>query len=378
MEIAFLIRSLNYGGAERQLVTLVKALDKKRLNTTVLVFYSGGTLAQELKDSGIQLISLEKRGRWDVVSFWWRLFQQLKRINPDALHSYLGVPNLLTIFLKPLLPSTKMIWGVRASNVDWSRYDWLSHLSFQLECLFSRFADLIIVNSNAGRVYHQDHGFPEQKMIVIPNGIDTERFKPNSGDRVRLRAEWRIPEETILIGLVGRLDPMKDHPTFLKTAALMCQQRQNIYFVCVGSGAESYTQTLYQLTRDLNISEQLIWAGVRSDMPVVYNALDIDVSSSYGEGFPNVIGEAMACGVPCVVTDVGDSAWIVGDTGMVVPPKDPELLKAAIEKLIERIHSDAYNNNLIRQRVIEKFSLLQLVTKTQTTLLELVYGFQQK
>lgn len=377
MKVTFLIRSLDYGGAERQLVTLVKALDKEHFNTTVLVLYSGGALAQELKDSGVQLIFLEKGGRWDVASFLWRLLRQLRRINPDVLHGYLGVPNLLTIFFKPFLPSTKMIWGVRASNVDWSRYDWLSYLSFQLECLFSRFADCIIVNSNAGQIYHQNHGFPQQKMIVIPNGINTEYFKPDPEARLSIRAEWKISEESILIGLVGRFDPMKDHPNFLSAAALLCKQRQNVYFACVGSGQESYAQVLYQLTRDLGISEQLIWAGLRSDMPTVYNALDIAVSSSsYGEGFPNVIGEAMSCSVPCVVTDVGDSAWIVGNTGMVVPPKNPELLKEAMEKLIEHIHRDAYNNNLIRQRVVEKFSLRQLVTKTKNTLLELSYGFK--
>ncbi|MBD1945817.1 glycosyltransferase [Coleofasciculus sp. FACHB-712] len=367
IEIAFLIRSLNYGGAERQLITLVKALNKKKFNITVLYFYSGGALEKDLQDSGIRLISLEKRERWDLFGFCWRLVSHLKHINPDVLHGYLGTSNLLTIFLKPFLPSTRIVWGVRASNVDLSRYDWLPHLTFKVECFLSRFADAIIVNSYAGRAYHLKHRFPADKMVVIANGIDTERFKPDSKARAKVRAEWGISEDKILIGLVGRLDPMKDHPTFLKASALLCKQRQDVSFVCVGSGSESYAQKLYRLTQKLGISEKVIWAGVRTDMPAVHNALDIATSSSsYGEGFSNAIGEAMACGVPCVVTDVGDSALIVGQTGASVPSQNPETLASG---WVSCLGKDRDEMGLkARSRILEHFSVKQLVEKTQATL----------
>ncbi len=369
-KIVFLIRDLNYGGAQRQLITLLNGIDKQSFDVTLLSFYSNGVLEKDLKDSGIPVISLEKRGRWDLFGFFWDLVQHLKHIYPDVLHGYLTESNLLTIFLKPFLPSTRMIWGVRASDIDLDRYgyDWVERLSFQLECFFSRFADLIIANSHAGQAYHLAHGFSANKMIVIPNGIDTERFKPDLEARAKVRAEWGIPKETILIGLVGRLDPMKDHPTFLRAAALLSEERQNVRFVCIGYGQENYAQELYQLTNELGISEKVIWAGARADMPAVYNALDIACSASaYGEGFANAIGEAMACGIPCVVTDVGDSAWIVGDTGVVVPPKNPLALKTAIQKLIEKTGTNGSAQEHIRQRIIERFSVLQLVLKTQTT-----------
>ncbi len=364
IELAFLINSLNYGGAERQLVTLVKALDKKCFNITVLCFYSGGALEKDLEDSGVKILSLEKRGRWDLFGFFRRLVQKLKSLQPDVLHGYLGDSNVLTILIKPIFSSTKMVWGVRASNVDLSRYEWLSRLFFPWECFFSRFADLIIVNSHAGRTYHLAHGFPADKMVVIPNGIDTEKFKPEPAARVRVRSEWGIPEETILLGLVGRLDPMKDHPTFLRAAALLCQQRQDVQFVCVGSGPENYAQQLYQLADELGLSEKVIWAGTRADMPAVYNALDLACSSSaFGEGFPNVIGEAMACGIPCVVTDVGDSALLVSDTGLVVPPQNPEALAEGCVSCLE------WDRSLMglkaRSRIVENFSVEQLVVQTQ-------------
>jgi glycosyltransferase involved in cell wall biosynthesis len=363
IEIAFLIRSLNYGGAERQLITLVKALDKRKFNITVLYFYSGGALEKDLQDSGINLICLEKRDRWDVFGFLLRLVRHLKRINPNVLHGFMGTSNLLTIFLKMFFPSTRMLWGVRASNVDLSRYDWLFSLIFKLECLFSRFADLIVVNSYAGQTYHLAHGFPADKMVVIPNGIDTERFKPDKEARARVRAEWNIAEDTILIGLVGRLDPLKDHPTFLKAAALLCQEVENLRFVCVGSGLESYANELYSLSQELGISNKVIWAGARTDMPAVHNSLDIAASSSYTEGFPNVIGEGMACGVPCVVTDVGDSALIVGETGVVVPPKDPEAIAAGLKQVVlqKSCNTDSTPDIRLRMRIVTSFNCTKLI-----------------
>ncbi|QMS91445.1 glycosyltransferase [Nostoc edaphicum CCNP1411] len=379
-KIVFLIRDLNYGGAERQLVTLVKALDKQYFDITVLCFYPSSLLSldKDLKDNGIPIICLDKKGRWHLFGFFWDLLQHLQGIHPDILHGYIGIPNLITIFLKPFFPSTRMIWGIRSSNVESNFYDWLGSLLFQLECLLSRFADLIIVNSYAGRTYYLAHGFPANKMTVIPNGIDIELFKPDQKDRIKIRSSWGIYQDMILIGLVGRLDIRKDHPTFLKAAALLFEERQDIRFVCVGSGSEKYAQELYERANKLSISDQVIWVKACTDMPAIYNALDIVVSSSYTEGFPNVIGEAMACGVPCVVTDVGDSAWIVGDTDVVVPPKNPEALKNTMKKLIETIGIYGCDRTQIRQRIIDYFSVAQLALKTEAALLGLSHEFISK
>jgi len=370
-KVVFLIRDLNYGGAQRQLVTLVKALDKEHFfDVTVLHFYSGGPLLKDLTDNGISTISLEKQERWDVLGFFGRLFGHLKRIQPDVLHGYLGESNIVTMFVKPFFPSTRIMWGIRGSNTPSGRYGWLGSLLSQLERLLSSFTDLIVVNSHAGKADYVNQGYAPGKMVVISNGIDTERFQPDSEAGAKVRSEWGISPNTILIGLVGRLNSMKDHPTFLNAAALLSKEREDVRFVCVGIGEENYAKELYQLTEDLGIAEKIIWAGGRSDMPAVFNALNIPCSSSSdGEGFPNVVGEAMACGVPCVVTDVGDSAWIVGDKGVVVPAKNPEALKTAINELIDKTNLDDYNRQEIRQLIVEQFSVRQLVLKTKAALL---------
>ena len=369
-KVAFIIRDLNYGGAQRQLITLVKALDKQLFDITILYFYADGFLEKDLKNIDINLICLNKQARWDVFGFLWRLFRHLKQIKPDVMHGYLSAANLLTILFKPIFPSTYVIWGIRDSNINPSEYDWLEKLIFKVECFLSLFVDLTIVNSHAGRTYHLSHGFPSSKTIVIPNGIDIDRFQCDRKAEAIVRNEWQIPQDTLLIGLVGRLAPMKDHPTFLKAAALISQERENVRFVCIGNGTPEYAASLHQLTQKLGIENKVIWASGRSDMPAVYSALDILCSASaYGEGFGNVIGEAMACGVPCVVTDVGDSAWLVGDTGVVVAPSDPEALKNGLMREIAAIQDKKELTNNARQRIADEFSVQQLALKTQTALL---------
>ncbi|MGA9774279.1 MAG: glycosyltransferase [Blastocatellia bacterium] len=372
MRITFLIRSLNYGGAERQLVALAKRLHKNGHQVAVAVFYAGGPLENDLTEAGIDLLSLEKRGRWDVPGFVRRLVQLIRRQRPDVLHSYLGIPNILTALLKPVFPQTRMAWGVRASNMDFDRYDWTARVSYRIECRLSRFADLIIVNSQAGLEYAATNGFPKETMMVIPNGIDTAAFEIDPAARAKVRAEWRVAGDEILVGLVGRLDPMKDHPTFLQAAARLAKDRKDLRFVCVGDGPLDYREQLHAMGRSLKLSDRLIWAGARRDMRAVYNALDMMVSaSSYGEGFSNVVGEAMACGVPCVVTDVGDSAWIVGNSGEVAPPRNAEALGSAIARLAGKVGAGACDRHSNRQQVIERFSVIQLETKTEAALLRL-------
>lgn len=315
--------------------------------------------------------SLGKRHRWDVPGFLWRLLQLLRRQRPDILHGYLAVPNLLTVLLKPLFPRTRMVWGERASNVDLSRYDRLSRLSWRVESRLAHFADLIVVNSRAGLRYAAANGFPEEKMVVIPNGIDVERFRPDPEAERRVRTEWGVSDDETLVGLVARMDPMKDHPTFLKAAAMLVSKQGGLRFVCVGDGSAAYLSELQALGRELGLEGRLIWAGARGDMSAVYNALDVAVSSSaYGEGFPNVIGEAMACGVPCVVTDVGDSAWIVGETGFVVEPGAPEALAHAIGRAVALIEAGGLDPKRVRQGVIERFSLNTMIEKSAEVLEE--------
>lgn len=365
MQLFFLIRSLEVGGAERQLVTLVKALYVNGLPCTVVTFYNNGLFANELQQFGVRIISLNKCGRWDLLPFLWRLYRILRSEKPMILHSYLTVANILTVFFKFFLSDMKVVWGVRASNMDYSYYDMLSRLTWWMECKLSRFADCIICNSRTGRDYAIEHGFHQEKMYVIFNGIDTEKFKLDCTAREHIRSKWNVHPHEKLIGLVARLDPMKDHPTFLRAAALLMEQRSDIRFVCVGEGPADYKMQLLSLASELGLQEKLIWAGTHSDMPSIYNAFDIACSSSFGEGFSNAIAEAMACGVPSIATDVGDSGLIVGNFGLIVPPHDVASLAVAINQLLT-IPCEEFAQMKIgaREHIQKHFSIDTLVKNT--------------
>lgn len=368
--IFFLARSLDRGGAERQLVILATGLAQRGHQVAVAVFYGGGAFAAELEAAGVRLIALEKIGRWDVLSFLIRLVRLLRKEHPAVLHSYLTIPNILSALLKPLLPGTHIIWGLRASNMDLARYDWLSRLTDLLERKLSRFADHIIANSHAGKCHAVANGVPEDKIVVIANGIDTARFRFDPEGQLRVRAEWGTAKDEILVGLAARLDPMKDHPTFLQAASRIAHERHDVRFVCVGDGPAAYAETLKQQAAALGLTSRLIWAGARDDMPAVYSALDIaSSSSSFGEGFSNTIAEAMACGVPTVVTDVGDSAWIVGGAGVVVPHSDPDALTQGILNLMAMpAEQRRALGGQARSRIVAEFGIDNLVQATERAL----------
>jgi glycosyltransferase involved in cell wall biosynthesis len=370
VRIAILVRSLNYGGAERQITTLATALDRTRFDVTVLSFYSGGQFESELAQAHVKVISLQKLGRWDLVSFFWRLLKTLRTIKPHLLLSYLDVPNVISVLLKPCLPSTKVLWGIRTAGIDSAHHDWLTSISLRLERLLARFADLVIVNSNAGFRHFSAKGYPVTRMVVVPNGIDTELFNMQPGSRAKIREEWHVSADAIVVGLVCRLEPAKGVETFLRAASQVNSQNRLTQFVCVGRGIESYQFNLRQLASELGIADRVLWVGSRTDMPDVYNGLDILVSASNNEGFSNVIAEAMASGVPCIVTNVGVSAWIVGNTGQVVKPGNAEELADAIVKWT------ATDLKLLgetaRQRIVDNFSVFRLVENTERHMSQMV------
>jgi glycosyltransferase involved in cell wall biosynthesis len=364
--VLLLLRRLDYGGAQRQVVELARALHKRGHCVVVSVFYPDGALEAPLEEAGVAIRHLHKRGRWDILGFLVNLVRVVHEERPDVLYSYLAVPNILSVLLRPFFPRLRIVMGLRGSNNALKRTDWLASLSYWLEARLSCFADLIVANSRAGRNYAISQGFPHRKVIVIPNGIDTARFYPDSAARRRLRTEWGVHDEQFLIGMAARLDPLKDHPTFLRAAALLLAERDDVRFVCLGDGATAYRHKLEEMTEALGLRQRVLWTGEWADMHAAYNAMDIATLSSASEGFPNTVGEAMACGVPCVTADVGDAAWLVGDTGIVVPPSRPEALAAGWKSMLAADREEM--GRRARQRVIDNFSVERLAEQTEQAL----------
>ena len=367
--ILFLLRSLNVGGAERQLLLLASGLQQRGYSVKLAIFYAGSPLDEEARAMGIQIVDLKRQGRWDLVPFFFRLVRLIQSEKPDILHSYLQVPNIWSALVKLVLPRTNVVWGIRASDIEWKNYGWQWQVTDKAESLLARIPDWMICNSAAGLLHHAQKGYPKKKMSVVRNGIDTMRFFPDRSLGRGLRAKWGVREDQKLIGMVGRLDPVKDYPNFLQAAALLIQERPEARFVCVGGGPDSHRNEYCELARSLNLQSSLIWAGEQTEMLHVYNALDLLVLSSVSEGVSNVLGEAMACGVPCVATSVGDSAQLVGSVGELVPARDSQALKQGMLHLLDRIERDGTGLNAqVRQWMMEQFSVAKLVTNTMDEL----------
>lgn len=363
--VVLLIRSLEYGGAERQVVELARGLRARGRRVVVGVFYGGGALEGELRADGVPVVELGKRGRWDVARPLARLTGLLRTERPVALYAFLLGPSLFSVPAR-VLAGTRIVWGVRGSGIDWSQQDRFVRNAFRASRWLARSAAAIVANSRAGADYYRSIGYPADRIVRIPNGFDTERFRPDPAAGAAVRAEWGVGPHEVLIGIAGRFHPYKDHRTFLHAAARIAAVRRDVRFVCIGSGDREYRAGLVAHARALGVGDRVLWPEARSDMPAVYNAFDLLVSSSSSEGLSNALGEAMSCGVPCVATDVGDSAMLVGDPDAIVPPRDPEALAAAC---LRRLSADrGAIGRTARDRIVAEFSTARMVEATEAVL----------
>jgi glycosyltransferase involved in cell wall biosynthesis len=293
------------------------------------------------------------------------------RVRPDILHGYLD-GNLPALFLGAAFHK-QVVWGIRRTSQDLSKLNRLTRWLLKLMIWLSRFVDLVIFNSEAGRLNHRRMGMRSPRMEVVPNGFDISQFSPDLALGTAQKQAWGVPDDSPLIGMVGRLIPTKDHPTFLRAAKRLSQEWPTARFICAGGGSADYANSLYLLADSLGISDRVLWPGTCSQMPSVYNALTILVLSSTDEGFPNVVGEAMACGIPCVSTKVGDAVPLIGDTGFVTEIGDDEAIANAVSVLLrESVEARAARAQAARQRICTSCSIEALTCNTEQALLAIL------
>jgi len=329
MKIMFLTRSMAVGGAQRQLGVLCRELLRRGHEVNVLLYYGSEPLEGELRDLGVQIIDLKKRGRWRNLDFLARLIRTVRAERPDVVYALLPVPNLLALLLRHVGGGCAIACGVRAADVNQPRLDWLMHLAAQLERQLVRHADVMIVNSQTGARYLcGERQFPN--VVVIDNGIEAQKFSFDESGRRRMRDTWGARADTPVVGCVARLDPIKDHMTLLRGFALMRQSHPDARLICVGTAVEPHASELRTLARELHIDTAVRWMERELQIRDLYSALDTLCLSSISEGFPNVLAEAMACGVPCVATDVGDVRRILSSADFLVPAADPNSLARAL------------------------------------------------
>lgn len=375
LRLVHVITGLSTGGAELTQLRLAECLSSE-FDQQVISLTSGGSVVETLAAAGVEVVSLGMRRGIPDPGGIWRLAGMLRTRKPALVQSWMYHADLVAGLAALLGHRPPVVWNVRNASLHPSAVRrgtaWTARVSAKLgRALPTR----IVCCSNTARDVHVGIGYPPERMVVIPNGFDVTRFRPDPEERERFRMELGIPIGAPTVGCVGRFDPVKDHYGFLQSAARLAKRHPEARFVLCGAGVEPSNVEIMGWVRELGLEDRCMLLGQRTDLEYVYRALDLLVLPSYTEAFPNVVGEAMASGVPCVVTAVGDAPLIVGDTGRVVPPRDTEALAAAIGDLIG-LTPDAREvlGARARVRIQEHFGLAAMVARYEELYRELTCG----
>ena len=332
--VTHVINTLSTGGAEMMLYRLLTNMDRSRFRNSVVALGEGGVVAGKIRAAGIPVTAMNMEPARAITGML-HLARELRRQRPDVIQTWLYHADLLGSLASLAMRDVRVTWNIRCGGLD-SRLNKRGTIWISRACAaFSRVLPARIVSCSQSAVeVHASAGYSRAKMQVIPNGFDVQEYRPDPERREAVRQELGVSTGTLLVGAVGRFDPAKDHATLCEAAAIVCRSHPLAHFVMCGENITAANRELLDRVTKAGIANRVHLLGRRDDVPRILAALDVLASSSAVEGFPNAIGEAMACGVPCVVTDAGDSRYLVGDTGLVTPVRNPDALSAGILEVL--------------------------------------------
>jgi glycosyltransferase involved in cell wall biosynthesis len=370
--ILHLITDLDVGGAEMSLFLLLSGMDRQKFDNFVVCLIPPGRIGKQIKELGIPVETLNMKPGLPTPGSFLRLIALLRKFRPHVLQTWLYHADLMGLVAGKLAGIPTIFWNIRSSNMDFTQYRRLSGIVARACAYLAAGPDAVIINSLAGQVIHKQLGYHPRAWKLIPNGVDTQRFHPDQNVRRAIRSELELSEDKILIGNVARYDPMKGHVDLLKAAGLILRTNSQVHFLLVGDRISPENNLLIQMISENQLEGHIHLLGAREDVEKIDAAIDLFVSSSIGEGFPNAVAEAMSCAVPCVVTDTGDSGKIVAQTGEVVPPRDPEALSDACLRLLNLTAQERKSlGEKARQRISQEFSLERMIASYENLYMEM-------
>jgi glycosyltransferase involved in cell wall biosynthesis len=369
IKVLHIINDLSVGGAEMMLFKLLNGRNQSNYAPTVISLGRRSNLDERVESLSVPVHNMGMSpSRIPTPTQMTRLLKVVRRVKPDLIHAWMYHGSLATqlslILTRQRVP---VVWSLHSCNDDLHLEKRMTAFIIRACRRLSTRPSKIVYVSEPSRRKHEAMGYASTNSVVIHNGFDTTRFAPSLEARASVRAELGVKDDQLLIGLIGRFHPMKDHITFLAAAHELSTEYQ-AHFLLVGREVNSENQVLGDLITKFGLERRTHLLGERTDIPRLIAAADISsLSSSYGESFPLVVGEAMASGVPCVVTDVGDSAKIVGPTGIVVPPRDPEALAKAWSQLLY-VGADgrAQLGEAARERIRENFLIASVIAQYES------------
>lgn len=303
-----------------------------------------------------------------LILQFFKLIKIIHEQKPDIVQTWMYHADFYGGFAARFAGIRNVIWGIRNSSLKLNRTKITTIILVRILAIFSWVIPKKIIScANKAAEIHKKIGYNFKKIIVINNGVNTKSFKPFSTKKINLRKKLSLPisSKVHIIGSVSRFDPQKNHKILLESLFILKQKE--IKFICllVGSGLNKSNKILKNWVSQLKLSENIRIYGQQENIPFFMNVLDLHIlQSSYGEAFPNVVAEAMACGTPCIVTDVGDSSRIVGKTGWVVPPNDPFCLANTIEFALKERLTKKWREKKInaRNRIAYQFNQQKMIT----------------
>ena len=343
------------------LAQLVKNMDKTQFSNVVVSLREDGFYGPIIRAEGITVYSLgQKTGILDLSALH-RLYRIIKLEKPDILQTWLYFSDVLGLVMAKLTRIPRVFWNIRCSDPHRGQFSLRRKTLLKCLALLSRFPTGAIANSKAGIAYHSQLGYRPKSWEFIPNGFDTDILKPSPEKRNEWRKTLKIPNDVLVIGLIARYNRLKDLPTFIRAASLLAGSMSNVHFCLVGSGMSLENTELKELLKNTKVSHLFHLIERQKDIAGIFSVFDVFTLSSISEGFPNVTAEAMACGLPTVVTDAGDSILIVDDCGMVVPSQSPEALATAWAKVLSMSPGDrSIMGQKARQRIITAFPITKM------------------
>ncbi len=352
--VLHLISTLDIGGAEQNLFRLITTMDRGSYKNIVVCMTSPGIIGRRIEQTAVPVHSLNMKKGTPEIRAVLRLRFMANLFRPDIIQCWMYHANLLGLSIPK---RERTLWNIRCSDMDLSHYGLVYRFVVMAGARLSGLPYGVVVNSMAGRKAHEGLGYHPQRWVTIPNGFDTRLFKPDEEARSRIRSELNITHDASVIGLIGRFDPMKDHATFFTAAALFMRTHPESHLVLAGRGVTGENPRIRDYAVAVPDRNRLHLLGERDDIPCILASLDIATSSSLSEGFPNAVGEAMSCGVPCVATDAGDTRLLMGDTGLLVKRQSPHELCRAWEEMADMpALARREMGSRARERIIQNFS----------------------